>query len=117
MSELEQRARNPFYVVGVPVSATSVQIEREGQKLIAMLELGLSAAKTFSTPLGSRTRTKEDVRAALAELRDPKKRLVHELWARLPASMALELGDEDGRSDPSQGASSFADALKALRFE
>ena len=76
---------NPFYVLGVAPDAARPEIEREGQKLLGMLELGLEAAASYVTPLGRRVRTAEMVRAALAELRDPGRRLTAELWARLPA--------------------------------
>jgi hypothetical protein len=82
---LEERlARNPFYVLGLRPSASRAEIEREGQKLLAMLELGLNVPE-YDTPLGKRRRSPEQIREALAELRDPAKRLHHELWARAPA--------------------------------
>lgn len=77
---------NPFYVLGVPVDATRAEIEREGQKLLGMLALGLSPAAAYDTPLGPAPRTPEAVREAMAELRDPERRLMHELWARVPAA-------------------------------
>jgi hypothetical protein len=77
---------NPFYVLGVPVEATRAEVEREGQKLLGMLALGLSQAATYDTPLGPAPRTPEAVREAMAELRDPERRLMHELWARVPAA-------------------------------
>ncbi|MBL8914535.1 MAG: hypothetical protein JNM17_27775, partial [Archangium sp.] len=49
-------------------------------------QLGLKESKTYRSPLGERPRTEEMVREAMAELRDPKRRLVHELLASLPAS-------------------------------
>ena len=78
-------AENPFYVLGVAPDATRAEIEAEGQKLLGMLELGLAGARSYRSPLGESPRTAEDVRRALAELRDPARRLEHELWARLPA--------------------------------
>lgn len=76
---------NPFYVLGVPIEASRAEVEREGQKLLGMLALGLSQATTYDTPLGPAPRTPEAVREAMAELRDPERRLMHELWARVPA--------------------------------
>ena len=43
---------NPFYVLGVKPDATRAEIEREGQKLLGMLELGLKSAATYATPVG-----------------------------------------------------------------
>lgn len=73
---------NPFHVLGLSPDCSRAEIEREGQKLLGMLELGLSAARTYHTPLGKFERTTESVREAMAELRDPDRRLGHELWAR-----------------------------------
>ncbi len=72
---------NPFFVLGVSAEGTRAEIEREGNKLLGMLELGLRSAATYETPQGPRPRTQEAVRAALAELRIPERRLLHELWA------------------------------------
>ena len=78
---------NPFLVLGVSPDTTRIEIEREAQKLLGMLELGFDDAKTYVTPLGPRARTAEAVRAAVAALRDPYQRLVAEVWARhAPAS-------------------------------
>lgn len=73
---------NPFFVLGIAPDASRIEIEREAQKLLGMLELGFADAKTYPTPLGPQPRTAEAVRAAVAALRDPYRRLVAELWAR-----------------------------------
>src|SRR5688500_14743138 len=73
---------NPFLVLGLPPDVSRIEIEREAQKLLGMLELGFADALTYKTPLGPRPRTAESVRAAVAALRDPYQRLVAELWAR-----------------------------------
>lgn len=73
---------NPFFVLGLAADASRIEIEREAQKLLGMLELGFVDAQTYQTPLGPRPRTAELVRAAVAALRDPYRRLVSELWAR-----------------------------------
>jgi hypothetical protein len=73
---------NPFFILGVAADASRIEIEREAQKLLGMLELDFADAKTYATPLGPQFRTAELVRAAVAALRDPYRRLVAELWAR-----------------------------------
>src|SRR6185295_13218007 len=73
---------NPFFVLGVTAEASRIEVEREAQKLLGMLELGFAEARTYDTPVGPRERTAEMVRAAVAALRDPYRRLVAELWAR-----------------------------------
>ncbi len=73
---------NPFFVLGIAADASRIEIEREAQKLLGMIELGFVEALTYQTPIGPRPRTAELVRAAVAALRDPYRRLVAELWAR-----------------------------------
>jgi hypothetical protein len=85
----ERIAENPFYVLGVSTTATRTEIEREGSKLLSMLELGLKEAKVYRSPRGAHERTAELVRAAMAELREPKRRLVHEVLASLPVSVTV----------------------------
>lgn len=79
---------NAFHVLGLPTTCTRMEVEREGQKLLGMLELGLSEARQYATPMGPMPRTQETVRAAMAALRDPATRLLHELWAQLPPGTA-----------------------------
>lgn len=75
-------ATNPFFVLGVATDASRIEVEREAQKLLGMLELGFADAMTYASPLGPQPRTPEAVRAAVAALRDPNQRLIAELWAR-----------------------------------
>ncbi len=115
---------NPFYVLGLRPAAGRMEVEREGQKLLGMLELGLSSAATYPTPVGPGARTPEKVRQAMAELRDPERRLVHELWARLdpapaPAAPRDEVEEELSALAAAEGAGEDAlapwpDALSAL---
>jgi hypothetical protein len=77
-----QHLLNPFLVLGLAPEAGTADTERQGEKLRAMLAAGLGEAGSYSTPFGARERTPELVRAALAELRDPRRRLRHEWWAR-----------------------------------
>ena len=83
---------NPFFVLGLATDASRIELEREAQKLLGMLELGFVEAKTYLTPLGPRSRTPELVRAAVAALRDPYRRLIAELWARhAPPAASVEV--------------------------
>src|SRR5512138_2931960 len=75
-------ADNPFFVLGLVPDASRIEIEREAQKLLGMLELDFPDALVYQTPVGPQPRTTEAVRAAVAALRDPYRRLVAELWAR-----------------------------------
>jgi hypothetical protein len=114
MEDARQRIlENPFYVLGLRPSATRQEIEREGQKILGMIELDLSGADSYATPLGAQERTADMVRRAMADLRDPEKRLVHELWATLEATLIVEL--EDDEPTLSEGTSyDFADTLSRL---
>ncbi|HVI00088.1 MAG TPA: hypothetical protein VM869_15330 [Enhygromyxa sp.] len=107
-------ASNPFYVLGLRPDCARAEIEREGQKLIGMLELELSAAATYRSPIGEHRRTPELVREAMAELRDPNRRLLHELWATLePAVPAPSSASAD--EDDEANLAPFP-ALRALGF-
>ena len=59
---------NPFFVLGLAPDASRIEVEREAQKLLGMLELGFVDAQTYATPLGPQPRTPETVRAAVAAL-------------------------------------------------
>jgi hypothetical protein len=78
---LLRHLENPFLVLSVPVAASLGDIERQGQKLLAMLAAGLAEANLYTTPFETRARTPELVRAAMCELRNPERRLLHEFWA------------------------------------
>lgn len=73
---------NPFLVLGLGPDAGAAEVERQGQKWLGMLAAGLGEARVYVTPFGTVERTAELVRAAMAELVDPAKRLVHEWWAQ-----------------------------------
>jgi hypothetical protein len=92
-------AENPFFVLGLAPDVSRIEIEREAQKLLGMLELGFAAAATYATPLGPRPRTPELVRAAVAALRDPYQRLLAELWARHSPPVRLEPDRRDPGSE------------------
>ncbi len=103
MTEVQARLLdNPFYVLELAPDCSRAEVERAGQKLLAMLELDLSGAQVYASPFGSGRRDPAKVREAMAELRDPQRRLFHELWvigrpwaARLEPAM-LEPADDAG---------------------
>jgi len=79
---------NPFFVLDVSTQASRTEVERAGQKLLGLLALGAAGADSYDTPFGSATRDADAVRRALATLRDPHERVMHELWA----DVATEVG-------------------------
>src|SRR5262245_64655996 len=107
MTPRQRLAQNPFFVLGIPAGASRAAIEEAAQKLLGMLELGLAGATHYQTPVGPAVRGPDDVRAALAELRDPARRVLHELWAAAgpaPVRPATPAGEEAG----------WVDAFRAL---
>lgn len=109
---------NPFHVLELPPSCSRIEAERQGQKLLGMLELGIDAARSYRTPLGRRQRSAEDVRQALAELRDPRRRLSHELWYVEPDGAALELvaSTPDDETEAAGGTRRWQGALARHRW-
>ncbi len=92
MSEADGRGlEDPFLVLGLGPGASALEIERAGQKLLAMLEIGVEAARTYETPWGPAPRDADAVRRALADLRDPARRLVLELLARPAGEVEAEV--------------------------
>lgn len=81
---------NPFYLLGLPPTASRTEIERQGQKLLGLLEIGAKQASTYMTPFGAFSRDADQIRQALSELRNPERRLMHEIWATLPAEKIQE---------------------------
>jgi hypothetical protein len=87
--------------------ASRAEVERTGQKLIALLELGSAGAARYDTPFGSATRDADGVRQAVAALRDPIERVIHELWvdvARDVATSHSASGSGSGRAQSVSGA-------------
>jgi hypothetical protein len=72
---------NPFFVLGINVDASQAEVERAGQRLLGLLAVGSVGVERYATPLGPATRDADKVRQALAALRDPNERVLHELWA------------------------------------
>ncbi len=99
----DRAARNPFHVLGLPPGASRGEIEREGQRLLDALALGLEDAAAFDTPFGRCPRGPEEVREALAELRDPERRVLHEIFAVPPSSV-----------EPSPAVPAWPQAFRAL---
>ena len=64
--------------MGLTPAATQRDVEREGGRILALIAAGLD---TPSVP-----RTAEDVRAAMAELRDPSQCRLHRLFQPLSSS-------------------------------
>jgi hypothetical protein len=88
---------NPFFVLELPPTATPLEVERQGRKLLGMLDLGLPQAQTYATPRGPRGRTADGVRVAVQILLDPVRRLPFEPWAA--AEVPRNDASRDGAAD------------------
>lgn len=99
----DRAAGCPFLVLELGPGATRTEVERQGQRLLDALALGLASAACYPTPLGPRPRTAEDVREALAALRDPDRRVLHEAFAAPPPT-----------APPAPAAAPWPDAFAAL---
>jgi hypothetical protein len=111
MSAVDRWADNPFFVLDLPVTASRAEVERAGQKWLGMLEVGMSRAAIYTTPLGVRARTPELVRAAMAELRDPERRVGHELWLLVQEPPSTIDAEVDGVAE---GPEAEPEALRIL---
>ena len=115
----ERLARNPFFVLELRPDCTRAEVERAGQKLLGMLELEFADARRYRSPIGEHERSPQLVRNAMAELRDPNRRLLHEVWAVLEPG-ALGGAASDQTPEPGAGSGdvdlSGFPALAALGF-
>jgi hypothetical protein len=84
---------NPFFVLEVSTDVSRAEFERAGQMLLALLAVGRAAAKHYQTPFGPATRDADKIRKALAALRDPNERVLHELWANVAPSVRKQLSE------------------------
>jgi hypothetical protein len=89
-------ANNPFFVLELSPSASRMEVERAGQKLLAQLTIQVPSAQSYRTPLGTFARDEDKVRRALAALRDPEQRALHELWV----SVEGEQGEGEANTLP-----------------
>jgi hypothetical protein len=103
---------NAFYVLGLAADASPADIEREGRKLLGLLELGVAKGSAYTCALGTFRRDATMVREAMATLRDPARR------ARESALAAI-LGTAppaDPRAETRTSAGPVAPMPEALRL-
>jgi hypothetical protein len=81
---------NPFFVLELSPQAARAEVERTGQKLIGLIAVGSANAACYDTPFGPATRDADRVRQAVATLRDPVERVIHELLADIPRAALPE---------------------------
>ena len=98
-------AKNPFYVLELAPDAAPADIERQGRKILGLLEVGSTKAKSYACPLGTFERDETMVREAMSALRDPKRR------AR-EAALAAVLRSTAPPSTPPRFDAPLADAFE-----
>ena len=123
-SRLQQVLRvlteNPFRILGLSPRASPREVEREGTKLLGLIAAGLDDRASMA-PLGPKERGAEQVRWAVAELRDPHRRALHEFFwpacESLPvdAKALAELLDRLPQALP--GGAPLAEVLQDLAGE
>jgi hypothetical protein len=74
--------RSPYYILELAPDATVADIERQGKKLLGLLEVGAAKAKTYTCPLGTFPRDETAIREATALRRDPVRRAREACLAR-----------------------------------
>src|SRR5262249_19920472 len=79
---------NPFFVLEGSPRATRIEVERAGQRLLALIAVSSVGVERYETPFGPGARDADAVRQALAALRDPNERLICELLAEVAPSAA-----------------------------
>ena len=92
MSALDLFA-NPFFVLELDASATVVDVDRQGKRLLAELELAKKSARSFPSPFGRQPRDEARVRAAMATLRDPRLRAAYARFVPPRASWPADAGE------------------------
>lgn len=91
---------NAFYVLGLAADAPPGDIEREGRKLLGLLELGVAKGSEYICALGTFRRDATMVREAMATLRDPARRARESALAAILGSEASETGETRTSAGP-----------------
>jgi hypothetical protein len=97
---------DPFVVLQAAPTASRGDLDSAALQLLAALAAGLPGADRYPTALGPRRRDPEVVTAAAEELRDRERRIVHEVWARMPV--------RETRVEPAATAPAWSGGERAL---
>ena len=87
---IERVTANPFHVLCLSTDASDDEVERRAETLLQEIDAGRPGAETYMTPLGRRQRTRTLVLWACKQLRDPDRRLQHEVWYLEPVDRPPE---------------------------
>jgi hypothetical protein len=100
--------RNIFRITGLPVDATAKEVARQAQKLQMMEEMG-GALTPAAFPLNPPPSTQQ-IRQALARMKEPEHRLVDEFFWYWPETFG------ESRSDPAIEALLAGEGQKAINI-
>ncbi len=99
--------KNIFRITGLPVDATAKEVARQAQKLQMMEEVSGGALPQAAFPLNPPPTT-EQIREALARMKEPEHRLVDEFFWYWPEQFG------DSKNDPAIRALLAGDGQKAV---
>ncbi|MCP5560567.1 MAG: hypothetical protein H7A55_22730 [Verrucomicrobiaceae bacterium] len=106
-STLRLYQNNIFRITGLPVDATPREVSRRAQELQMMEEMGTVGGGVFAFPLIPPPTT-EDIRQALARMKEPEHRMVDEFFWYWPEKFG------DSKNDEAIQALLAGDAQKAI---
>lgn len=104
---LDLYQKNIFRITGLPVDATPKEVARQAQRLQMLEEVSGGAMTSSAFPLNPPP-TAEQIRSALARMKEPEHRLVDEFFWYWPETFG------DSKHDPAMQALLAGDGQKAL---
>jgi hypothetical protein len=99
--------KNIFRITGLPVDASTKEVSRQAQKLQMLEEMGGATPNQAAFPLNPPPST-EQIREALARMKEPELRLVDEFFWFWPETFG------DSKTDPAINALQSGDGQKAV---
>lgn len=104
---LDLYQKNIFRITGLPVDATPKEVARQAQRLQMLEEMSGGSMTSSAFPLNPPP-TAEQIRSALARMKEPEHRLVDEFFWYWPETFG------DSKNDPAMQALLAGDGQKAL---
>lgn len=106
---------NPFFVLELRSDATRIEVERAGQRLLSMFNIGSVGVAEYVTPFGSAMRDADMVRQALSQLRDADQRVTYELWANFSThNSPIEIFESTSARNEQVATSKLSDTWSKL---
>lgn len=106
----DPRVENPYDILELDGVATSADVERQKNRLLALLKAGAAKAKVYGSPSGQAPRDEDLVRRAAHALATKEERHWFGLWAHVARRSSAEM--IEAPHEPSASAENSAlDAL------